>query len=110
MSKEGQQFMRIMLFFDLPMTTKAGRKNYTHFRQFLLKGGYDMLQFSVYTRMCNGMDQAQRQLTNLSSNLPPKGSVRTLCLTDKQFGRMTHWVGPTTQHEKKVTSEQLVLL
>lgn len=108
--KDGQQFMRIVLFFDLPVTTKVARRHYTYFHAFLLRDGYDMLQFSVYSRLCNGMDQSQKHLVRIEQNLPPEGSIRTLCLTDKQFGRMQHWIGPSTQHEKKVTSQQLILL
>lgn len=102
--------MRIVLFFDLPVTTKAARRCYSRFHGFLLKDGYDMLQFSVYSRLCNGMDQAQKHLQRVEQHLPPEGSIRTLCITDKQFGRMRHWIGEPTQHEKKVTSQQLVLL
>lgn len=44
-------FMRIIVFFDLPVTTKAKRRAASQFRQFLLKDGYQMLQLSVYTRI-----------------------------------------------------------
>ena len=37
--------MRIIVFFDLPVVTKKDRKIYSQFRRFLLKDGYDMLQF-----------------------------------------------------------------
>ncbi len=110
MKQGGQQFMRIVLFFDLPVTTRIARRHYTRFHAFLVKDGYDMLQFSVYSRLCNGMDQAQKHLVRIGQQLPPEGSIRTLCLTDKQFGRMRHWIGMPTQHEKKVSSQQLVLL
>ena len=48
--------MRMMVFFDLPVTTKAERRAYTLFRRFLLTDGYDMIQFSVYGRILNGGD------------------------------------------------------
>lgn len=110
MKENGQQFMRIVLFFDLPVATKIGRRHYTRFHAFLLRDGYDMLQFSVYSRLCNGMDQSKKHLTRISQNLPPEGSIRTLCLTDKQFSRMQHWIGAPKLHERKVTSQQLILL
>ena len=43
--------MRIIVFFDLPVTTAAKRKAANQFRQFLLKDGYQMLQLSVYSRI-----------------------------------------------------------
>ena len=48
--------MRLIVFFDLPVVTKKDRKIYAQFRKFLIKDGYDMLQFSVYSRICNGDD------------------------------------------------------
>ena len=39
--------MRMLVFFDLPVTTKADRKAYAQFRKFLVNDGCDMLQFSV---------------------------------------------------------------
>ncbi|WP_374493370.1 CRISPR-associated endonuclease Cas2 [Brachymonas sp.] len=43
--------MRILVFFDLPVVTKAERRAYSVFRRFLLNDGYDMIQFSVYGRI-----------------------------------------------------------
>lgn len=44
--------MRMIVFFDLPVQTKTERRYATTFRNFLLKDGYHMLQFSVYARVC----------------------------------------------------------
>ena len=43
--------MRLILFFDLPMTTKEEVKIYTRFRKYLIKNGYMMMQFSVYCKI-----------------------------------------------------------
>jgi CRISPR-associated protein Cas2 len=102
-------FMRILLFFDLPVVKKSERKAYTAFRKFLLKDGYDMLQFSVYSRICNGNDAVEKHLTRLSKNLPAKGSIRVLVVTDKQYGNMKLLVGNPGIKEEKVTSVQLTL-
>lgn len=102
--------MRLLVFFDLPVTKKVHRRNYTRFRSFLLRDGYDMLQFSIYSRLCNGLDNVDKHLKRLEMELPPEGSIRTLVLTDKQFSRMRLWVGGPTVHEKKVNAQQLILL
>ena len=44
------RFMRMIVFFDLPVTTKKDRKAYTDFRKFLIRDGFIMLQYSVYSR------------------------------------------------------------
>ena len=102
--------MRVVIFFDLPVTSKVARRDYTRFRSFLLRDGYNMLQYSVYSRLCNGLDDVDKHLKRMESELPPEGSIRTLVLTDKQFSRMRLWVGEPTICEQKVTAQQLVLL
>lgn len=53
--------MRIIVFFDLPVVKKEDRKEYQSFRRFLLNDGYLMIQFSVYSRICNGADGVEKQ-------------------------------------------------
>ena len=72
------KFMRILVLYDLPVTTQESRKIYARFRKFLLRDGYDMLQFSVYCRIVNGEDAVDKHFHRLEANLPPKGSVRFL--------------------------------
>ena len=50
--------MRLIVMFDLPVMTKAERRAATQFRNFLLNDGYYMMQFSIYIRLCNGMEAA----------------------------------------------------
>ena len=101
--------MRLLVFFDLPMVTKTEKRAYTHFRRFLLNDGYDMLQFSVYGRIVNGMDAEQKHIQRLVQNLPPAGSVRLLSVTEKQFASMKLLVGLPLFQEKKVSAQQVLL-
>lgn len=57
--------MRMIVFFDLPVQTKTERRHATAFRNFLLKDGYHMLQFSVYARVCNGNDAVKKHESRL---------------------------------------------
>ena len=41
------RLMRILVMFDLPVKTKAERRNATQFRNFLVGDGYHMVQYSV---------------------------------------------------------------
>ena len=101
--------MRILVFFDLPVKTQEERKKYRKFRVFLLKDGYNMLQFSIYCRLCNGMDHVNKHLSRLGKNIPPEGCIRSLCITEKQYNRMKIWLGNPTAYEKKISGNQLVL-
>lgn len=99
--------MRILVFFDLPVVRKEDRKDYQNFRRFLLNDGYIMLQYSVYTRICNGIDGVNKHLNRLENNLPSKGSVRYLKITEKQFSEMKFLVGIPKKQEKTINSSQL---
>lgn len=109
MSVETRRFMRLLVFFDLPVVTRAERRAYTIFRRFLLNDGYDMIQFSVYGRIVNGNDAEQKHMKRLVDNLPPEGSVRCLTVTEKQFASMKLLVGLPLFQEKAVKAQQMLL-
>ncbi len=101
--------MRIIVFFDLPVVKKKERKIYAQFRRFLLNDGYDMIQYSVYSRLCNGSDMTNKHLKRLNQSLPEKGSIRCLTITEKQYEDMKFLVGKPTAKERRVHTEQLSL-
>lgn len=107
MSEQQRRFMRLLVFFDLPVKKKEDRKSYAQFRNFLLKDGYDMIQFSVYCRICNGQESVNKHINRLNKSLPGKGSIRCLQITEKQYGEMKFLVGKPTVKEAKVDSRQL---
>jgi CRISPR-associated protein Cas2 len=101
--------MRLIVFFDLPVTTKEKKKAYTRFRRFLLQDGYDMVQWSVYARLVNGADDAGKHMKRLESSLPKEGSIRCLQISEKQFAGMKLLIGQAGFQEKKVTRDQMLL-
>ena len=108
MSAAKDRFMWLFVFFDLPVKEKPERHRAAKFRNFLLKDGYMMIQLSVYARICNGQDRVDKHVQRLNANLPEKGSVRVIQITDKQYERMKTLVGNRTKNEK-TKAEQLVL-
>ena len=109
MTAEEARFMWLMVFFDLPVGTKTERRHATRFRNFLKDDGYLMLQWSVYARICRAEEGVDKHLGRVTKSLPPKGNVRTLQVTDKQYARMRHLVGESKKSEK-AAAQQLVLL
>lgn len=87
------RIMWVMVMFDLPVATKKDRKNYTDFRKRMLKDGFTMFQFSAYLRHCPSLENADVHIKRVKSNLPPKGHVGILTITDKQFGMMQIYYG-----------------
>ena len=100
--------MRMMVFFDLPVKTKIQRRAATRFRSFLLKDGYFMMQYSVYCRVCNGIDAVEQHKKRLEENKPDNGCVRLLVLTEKQFERMDIIIGNYVKYEEEKPSELTV--
>jgi CRISPR-associated protein Cas2 len=103
------RYMWLFVFFDLPVGTKPDRRAATRFRNFLKDDGYLMLQWSVYARVCRGDEAVDKHQSRVTKNLPTKGSVRTLQITDKQYGRMKMLIGESKKSEKTAT-QQMVLL
>jgi len=101
--------MWLFVFFDLPVGTKTDRRNATRFRKFLKDDGFMMLQWSVYARVVRAEEGAEKHVGRVTKNLPPRGSVRTLQVTDRQYARMRLLLGEATFNEKKAP-QQLVLL
>lgn len=101
------KIMRVAVLFDLPTNTKEDRRLATKFRQFLLSDGFDMLQYSVYTRLCANRDIAEKHLLRVKMNAPRNGSIRLLYLTEHQFTDMQIIAGEKTTQEKKVSVEQM---
>ncbi|EIJ69714.1 MULTISPECIES: CRISPR-associated endonuclease Cas2 [Pasteurellaceae] len=102
-------FMRMIVLFDLPVTTKAKMRAANQFRQFLLKDGYQMLQLSIYTRLVRGRDSMEKHHKRLVEHLPEEGAIRCISITEKQFANMEILVGEKKLQEKKVNSNQLLL-
>jgi CRISPR-associated protein Cas2 len=103
------RYMWLFCFFDLPVGTKGERRAATRFRNFLKDDGFLMLQWSVYARVCRGEEAVDKHDTRITRNLPEKGSVRTLRVTERQYARMKLLIGESKKSEK-VASKQLVLL
>ena len=102
--------MRVLVFFDLPVTSKKDRKEYAKFRGFLIKDGYDMVQFSVYSRITQNHDDAKKHIERIKKNLPPKGSVRVMQVTEKQYNSMFILVGERTATEDFLTPDDFLEL
>ena len=101
------RWMRLIVFFDLPVQTKVQRRAATHFRQSLLKDGYYMLQYSVYVRICNGIDAIEKHRARLRDMIPDDGSVRALVVTEKQYESIEVLLGEKTFDDDSDSTELL---
>lgn len=80
------RIMWILVFFDLPVVTTKEKRIAARFRKDLLADGFSMFQFSIYVRHCASRENAEVHIRRVKNNLPEKGHVGILTITDKQFG------------------------
>lgn len=87
------RMMWIIVLFDLPAETKEEKRIHAQFRKSLLKEGFNMFQFSIYSRPCGSREVADKFIARVKKLLPEKGHVGILTITDKQFGAMDIFYG-----------------
>ncbi len=100
--------MRMIVFFDLPTLTKKDRKAYTTFRKFLLNNGFDMIQFSVYSRFCRNHADILKHKSRIIASKPSNGEVRIMTVTEKQYLSMKIIGGQLTAYEKTISSDPII--
>ena len=87
-------FMRLILFFDLPVVSKEDRRIYATFRKYLIKNGYIMMQYSVYCKIFANREAA----------------VKHLLVTEKQYAKIEIIVGGKSNQEQVVNSDAFIKL
>lgn len=100
----------LMVAFDLPVKTKEERRRYTDFRKWLLKDGYQMMQYSVYIRPCVTFARQKTHIDRLKKNVPAEGHVRALFITRSQWERAFIINGnPARPQDPEDLPEQIML-
>ena len=87
------KFMRLLIFFDLPIETSKNRREYTRFHKFLIKNGFIMMQKSVYSKLVINNVTSSAVREKISKNLPPEGIIELLEVTENQFAKIEYLVG-----------------
>lgn len=103
------RFMRVMVFFDLPVLTAKNRRDYRAFRKHLIKNGFMMLQESVYCKLVPNSTAGDAVAENIKKNKPPEGLVQLLKVTEKQYEKMEYVVG-SRKSDVLDTDERLVII
>ena len=70
------RYMRIVVFFDLPVLTESNRRDYRTFRKYLIKSGFMMVQESVYCKLAQNGSVADAVVENIKKNKPHEGLVQ----------------------------------
>lgn len=89
--------MWLFVFFDLPTNTKKERRAAQQFRKKLIKDGFTMMQYSIYTRHCASFESGQVHIKRVKGMIPRAGQVSILQITDKQYGNIMNFWGASSQ-------------
>lgn len=108
--KLGGRFMRILLFFDLPMESNKDKKEYRKFIKFLTGEGFIRLQYSVYCKLCINNDSAQTEIKRIKLNSPSQGDIRMMSITENQFQKIININETHSLQESITTTNRLVII
>lgn len=103
------RFMRLVLFFDLPVTTKQGLRNYRQFVKFLTLEGYIRIQESVFCKLCINIDSANAEIRRVRLNAPSQGDIRILPISERQFQKMID-INESHSLQESITTTNRILV
>ena len=101
--------MRVIVFFDLPVLTKADMRNYRKFRKYLISQGFVMMQKSVYSKITLNGSSSKTVISNVKKNKPPAGILQILTVTEKQYQSIEYILGQN-QSEVLDTVDRVVMI
>lgn len=103
------RYMRMILFFDLPMVSDRERKIYATFRKQLTREGFVMMQQSVYSKLVLNSTNEKSTYDRLRKIIPDNGVVQLLTITERQFASMEYSAGEYEELSIQSTDRTVVL-
>lgn len=100
--------MRTIVFFDLPTNTPEERRAYAQFHKFLIRDGFMMLQYSVYTKLAINKTVSGQIRKRLEQNKPKAGNIACLEITENQFADI-NWILGEKQDRILNTTDRLTI-
>lgn len=102
--------MRIILLFDLPSVEKEDIAINTKFVKNLKRIGFNMLQYSVYTKALLNYSDFERVMKKIKQYIPKKGNIILFKMTEKQYNDMIYLRGEKNQYELLVGSNNVIYI
>ncbi len=93
----------ILLFYDIPNSTKEENVKYIKFRKYIKNIGFIYLQESIYLKNLNNKESEKVLKRDLKMIAPKDSNIRTILLTEKQFDKMYIVNGEQTFNEKVIS-------
>lgn len=100
---------KILLIYDIPVSSKENRKKYQKFHKYIIHSGFLMLQESVYVKSMNTSESYSKLKSELKTLSPSNSNIRILKLTDKTFEKLEVIRGNQTLEEKILSNNIRIL-
>lgn len=102
--------MRILCMFDLPTNTREEKRAYRDFRKYLLKNGFQMLQYSIYIRTCPNRSAVNKYFNRIRNNSPKKGNIKLIYITERQYEDMLDIICQDEKRKNILGPENVILI
>lgn len=100
--------MWCLVLFDLPVESVEERRDASRFRGTLLDNGYSMVQFSVYGKYSPSVKSNQSIEKFIKANLPARGKVCILHLTDNQWANASRFISAVPEKKAEQPSQLVI--
>lgn len=77
--------MWLLVMYDIPVTTESQRKGGAKFRKELLNDGFNLFQFSIYSRYCSSSKNITTHKKRIKNKIPKDGRIAIISITDEQY-------------------------
>lgn len=104
------KYMRVIVMYDLPNNNYQENKEYMKFRKLLIKNGYIMMQFSIYSKCLNVKTKFNLEVNKIKKFIPTNGNIRILAVTEKQYLDMIYLKGESNINESVNGPERFISL
>jgi CRISPR-associated protein Cas2 len=88
--------MRVIVMFDLPLTTIKQQRAYRTFRKWLIKSGFIMMQQSIYSKVMLNPTAAKFLVMQIKNNSADEGLIQVMTITESQYAGIECIVGNST--------------
>ena len=107
--KSSYRQLRAILIYDLPMVDDEDRNVYSLFRKNIIKLGFYMVQYSVYTKVLQNENSYYQLCSKIKSVVPDKGHIVVFKMTEKQYEDMIYFAGIKNRFDSIVGGNELVV-
>ncbi len=101
--------MRLLLIYDLPVIEEIDKKIYSKFHRDIIRHGFYMLQYSVYSKVIQNDTSMRQYMMKLDKIVPQKGKIILLKITEKQYQDIIYLRGDKNKFDSLVGGKEFVI-